>query len=464
MKTELSVKKIIFITAIILTVITSCSFLSTYINTSAAGGITEDGMFSYIIKDGKAVLSLTEAVFGDDENAPCEELVIPGTVSGHTVGIVRFDILSGVSLNTVPVRKLVLDNVSFDFNYESEKAVPYLSMTQGVKNLITDITFMPNCRGEYFPRNYLLGFKSLTRVNIPEGITSLGAYSLFGCTSLKEIALPDSVLMFEAYCFDGCDSLERIYYNNEERIRSHAAAEQLGNSLSTVSIIPRKNINTCSISGIPDETVIENINDTVVFNDISVKDKENDADILISYRNNTGVGKGTVNICGLYEYCGAIEKTFSIIYNAPETPVPAPTQTPEPVKDDIVKPTPEIKYIYVTEKPKDVGGQLPTEKPDNISAPAAVKKISCKKIPSGKGKKNSVVLTWKYAKGNYRFYIYRKTGNGKYKKTGMITPYRKKAVFYDSGLRKNTTYTYKICAAYPDRDVHSKYKLKRVRF
>lgn len=112
MKTELSVKKIIFITAIILTVITSCSFLSTYINTSAAGGITEDGMFSYIIKDGKVVLSLTEAVFGDDENAPCEELVIPGTVSGHTVGTVRFDILSGVSLNTVPVRKLVFDNVS----------------------------------------------------------------------------------------------------------------------------------------------------------------------------------------------------------------------------------------------------------------------------------------------------------------------------------------------------------------
>lgn len=463
MKIKLSAKKITFITAIALTIISLCGFLSPY-TSSAKGGITEDGMFSYIIKDGKAVLSLTEAVFGDDDNAPCEELVIPGTVSGHTVETVRFDILSGVSLNTVPVRKLVFDNVSLDFDYETEKAAPYLSMTQGVKNLITDVTFMPNCSGDYFPRNFLLGFKALTRVNIPEGVTSLGAYSLYGCTGLKEIALPDSVLMFEAYCFDGCDSLERIYYNNEERIRSHASAEQLGNSLSTVSIIPRKNINTCSISGIPDETVIESINDTVVFNDIHVMDKENDADILISYRNNTGVGEGTVNICGLYKYCGAIEKAFSIVYNEPETPVPAPTQTPEPVNDDIVKPTPETKYIYVIEAPGDAKGQLQTEKPDNISAPAAVKKISCKKIPSGKGKKISVVLTWKYAKGNYRFYIYRKTGNGKYKKTGMVSSYRKKAAFYDSGLRKNTTYTYKICAAYPDRDVHSKYKLKRVRF
>jgi hypothetical protein len=49
-----------------------------------------------------------------------------------------------------------------------------------------------------------------SEVNIPEGVTSLGAYCFYYCTSLTSITLPEGVTSLGAYCFYYCTSLTSI--------------------------------------------------------------------------------------------------------------------------------------------------------------------------------------------------------------------------------------------------------------
>jgi hypothetical protein len=49
-----------------------------------------------------------------------------------------------------------------------------------------------------------------SEVNIPEGVTSLGAYCFYYCTSLTSITLPEGVTSLGAYCFYWCTSLTSI--------------------------------------------------------------------------------------------------------------------------------------------------------------------------------------------------------------------------------------------------------------
>ena len=49
-----------------------------------------------------------------------------------------------------------------------------------------------------------------SEVNIPEGVTSLGAYCFYYCTSLTSITLPESVTSLGVSCFQFCTSLTSI--------------------------------------------------------------------------------------------------------------------------------------------------------------------------------------------------------------------------------------------------------------
>ncbi|GMH51132.1 hypothetical protein TrST_g8597 [Triparma strigata] len=51
---------------------------------------------------------------------------------------------------------------------------------------------------------------SLVEVDIPEGITIIGAYSFFGCSSLKDIKFPKSSTSISVNSFSYCSSLERV--------------------------------------------------------------------------------------------------------------------------------------------------------------------------------------------------------------------------------------------------------------
>ena len=51
------------------------------------------------------------------------------------------------------------------------------------------------------------GCSSLTRITIPDSVTSIGNYAFYSCRSLTSITIPDGVTSIGDYAFSSCDSL-----------------------------------------------------------------------------------------------------------------------------------------------------------------------------------------------------------------------------------------------------------------
>ncbi len=56
---------------------------------------------------------------------------------------------------------------------------------------------------------------NLTSITIPEGVTSVGRYAFYECTSLTSITIPESVTSIENWAFSGCKNLVEIHILND---------------------------------------------------------------------------------------------------------------------------------------------------------------------------------------------------------------------------------------------------------
>ena len=52
--------------------------------------------------------------------------------------------------------------------------------------------------------------RSITSIEIPSGVTSIGDYCFYGCGSLSSITIPSGVTSIGDYCFSNCSSLKRL--------------------------------------------------------------------------------------------------------------------------------------------------------------------------------------------------------------------------------------------------------------
>ena len=54
------------------------------------------------------------------------------------------------------------------------------------------------------------GNSTLTRVTIPEGVTTIEGYAFFGCTSLTKVTIPEGVTAIGSHAFRACKSLTSV--------------------------------------------------------------------------------------------------------------------------------------------------------------------------------------------------------------------------------------------------------------
>ena len=64
--------------------------------------------------------------------------------------------------------------------------------------------------GDYSNYNKAPWGNEITKVNIEDGVTSIGDYAFYGCTGLESITIPDSVTSIEGFAFSVCAGLESI--------------------------------------------------------------------------------------------------------------------------------------------------------------------------------------------------------------------------------------------------------------
>ena len=55
---------------------------------------------------------------------------------------------------------------------------------------------------------------NLTKIELPDGLTSIGKYAFYSCRSLISIELPEGVTIIDEYAFDWCESLTNIKLPN----------------------------------------------------------------------------------------------------------------------------------------------------------------------------------------------------------------------------------------------------------
>ena len=58
---------------------------------------------------------------------------------------------------------------------------------------------------------------SLTSINLPERLTTIGSHAFYGCTSLSSISFPEGLTAIGGYAFWGCTTLSSVSFPEEGR-------------------------------------------------------------------------------------------------------------------------------------------------------------------------------------------------------------------------------------------------------
>ena len=87
--------------------------------------------------------------------------------------------------------------------YYSSSSSYYYYIPSSIKSVtITDDPTIPY--GAFY------NCESLTNVNLPDSVTSIGEEAFYNCTGLTSITIPDSVKSIGGWAFDGCTSLKSV--------------------------------------------------------------------------------------------------------------------------------------------------------------------------------------------------------------------------------------------------------------
>ena len=151
------------------------------------------------------------------------ELIIPEGVT--SIGYNAFYSCRGIISIILPSSLTSIGNGAFG-SYYGPETLEY----KGTLEQWLSINFPVSWMGDT-SHTFIVKGEELTDLVIPEGVTSIGKSTFYGCSGLTSITFPSSLTSIGSYAFDACSGLESIDFSNctsLTSIRSYAFDECSG--------------------------------------------------------------------------------------------------------------------------------------------------------------------------------------------------------------------------------------------
>ena len=142
-----------------------------------------------------------------DENTEITKLVIPNDVTN--INSCAFYGCSGLTSVTIPNSVTSIGSSAFSSCSGLEKVI-----VPNIKNWCS-IGFSSSTDNPLYYAHHLYSDENteITKLVIPEGVTSIPNYVFSGCSGLTSVTIPNSVTSISSSAFDGCSGLKSITWN-----------------------------------------------------------------------------------------------------------------------------------------------------------------------------------------------------------------------------------------------------------
>ena len=169
------------------------------------------------IKSNLQILDLSDAHIREGGMTYCDYGVKMTTYHASTqdniIGIYMFASCHSLKKVTLPYNTTSIGAYAFQNCSELEEIVKFYNISSIGENAFQKCSALKEFKLPKLEKLYehtFDGCKSLTSLEIPEGITTLPKAFAQGCSSLKNIVIPNSLTNVGWAAFSGCSSLERI--------------------------------------------------------------------------------------------------------------------------------------------------------------------------------------------------------------------------------------------------------------
>ena len=284
---------------------------------AATGTYTTDDGFEFTVLDSTAGTAKITGYKGTKT-----DLVFPETVDGYTVTEIGYSAFC----NKTTIKSVVIpDTVTRigDYVFQGCTSLEKVTLPDGLTiisnnafegctklseiNMPSSLTYVYSCAFGYC--------NSLTRIDLPVGLKSLGSHCFANCYNLAEVSLPYTFKNWDAVPFANSPVL--LYINPNTWCETFAKSQGL-----PYELVPLP-LEECTVTGAPSIATYtgypikySNYKATIMMPSSTQTDSlwtlEENVDFTLTYKDNTNAGTATAVFTGIGDYCGTVEKTFTI--------------------------------------------------------------------------------------------------------------------------------------------------------